>query len=58
MQAESLDLTIDDVLRLHRGWITKLFIDDKKAEKEIIELLYEHRLLVTCGLVHKFENAF
>ena len=48
MEGESFDLTIEDVLGLHRGWITKLFVDDLKTEVEIVELLYERRLLITC----------
>jgi hypothetical protein len=49
MEVESLELTLEDVLRLHRGWITKLFVDDRKTDVEIVELLYECHLLVTCG---------
>jgi hypothetical protein len=49
MQLETLELTVDDILQLHRGWIMKLFVDDKKNEVDIVELLYERSLPVTCG---------
>jgi hypothetical protein len=47
MELEASEFTIEEILCMHRGWITKLFVDDKKSEVEIVELLYERRLVVT-----------
>lgn len=58
MEIESLELTAQDILQLHRGWITKLSVDDNKSEVEIIELLYERRLLITCGYFIFSYNCF
>ena len=57
MEVESLELTVDDVLRLHRGWITKLFVNDRKSEVEIVELLYGRHLLVTCCSLSALQKA-
>lgn len=51
MEVETLELTIEDIVRLHRGYITDLFVEDKKTEVEIVQLLYEHRLFVRCGFL-------
>lgn len=50
MEVESLELTVEDILLLHQGWITKLFVEDKKTEVEIVHLLYERRLSVSCEI--------
>jgi hypothetical protein len=49
MEFQSLDLTIDDILGLHRGWIAQLYVEDRKTEVEIVNLLHERGLFVTCG---------
>lgn len=48
MEVESLEFTLEDILHLHRGWITKVFLEERKTEVEIVELLYEHHLTVSC----------
>lgn len=40
-------LTVLDILRIHRDWITMLFVEQRKTEVEIVELLYEHNLPVS-----------
>jgi hypothetical protein len=50
MEVDTLELTIEDILCLHRGWIRKLFIEDRKTEVEIVEQLRDRRLRVTCVL--------
>jgi hypothetical protein len=47
MAIEEFEFTIDDVLAVHRGWITKLFVEDMKSEVEIVQLLYERQFIVT-----------
>ena len=47
LEVESIEYTIDDILCIHRAWITKLYAEDNKSEVEIVELLYERRLVVT-----------
>ena len=49
MEIETFEFTIEDILSMHRWWISKLFIDDKKSEVEIMELLSERRLVATCA---------
>lgn len=46
MEIETYELTIDDVLALHRSWITDLFLIERKSEVEIVELLYNRQLVV------------
>lgn len=46
MEGQAVELTTEDILRMHRHWITMLFVDDKKTEVEIVELLYERHLIV------------
>jgi hypothetical protein len=50
MEAKNLELTIEDILLLHQGWITKLFVEDKKTEVEIVHLLYERHHSVSCEI--------
>lgn len=47
MEIESLELTVDDILNFHRGWITSLYLEDRKTDVEIVGLLYEQGLTVT-----------
>ena len=46
MEGDAYELTVDDVLALHRSWITDLFVTERKTEVEIIELLYHQRFVV------------
>jgi uncharacterized protein YutE (UPF0331/DUF86 family) len=47
MEIQNLEWTIEDVLNMHRYWITKLYVEDKKTEEEIVDLLSERRIVVT-----------
>lgn len=49
----AMEFTIEDILQMHRGWITKLFINDRRSELEILELLYEQRLVVPLSQIHQ-----
>jgi hypothetical protein len=51
MEFDSLELTVEDILNLHRAWITQLYVQDQKTEVEIVSLLNEGRLVVTCELL-------
>jgi len=46
MEIETYELTIDDILALHRSWITDLFVIEGKTEVEIVELLYDRHFVV------------
>jgi hypothetical protein len=48
LEIQNVELSIDDILSLHRHWITKLYIEERKSEEEIVDALYERRLPVTC----------
>jgi hypothetical protein len=47
MEFQNLDLTVEDILNLHLLWITELYVQDRKTEEEIVDLLCERRLIVT-----------
>jgi hypothetical protein len=49
MEPQSLEFTVEDILQSHRCWITELYLNDQKTEEEIVELLHERRVFVTCG---------
>ena len=45
MDFQTLELTVEDILNLHRGWITELYIHDRRTDVEIVALLQEERQL-------------
>ena len=47
MATQHVQLTIEDVLSIHRQWIIKLYVEEYKTEAEIVDLLYDRRLPVT-----------
>ena len=47
MEVQNFELTIEDIANIHRYWITKLYVEEKKTDVEIVGMLYERRLLVT-----------
>ncbi|PVH71210.1 hypothetical protein DL98DRAFT_435612 [Cadophora sp. DSE1049] len=47
MEIQSFKITIEDILSIHRQWITKLYIHDNKTEAEIAGILSEGHLFVT-----------
>jgi hypothetical protein len=51
MDFQNPELTVEDILNLHRGWITELYVQDRKTEVEIVSLLCERRLVVTCEIL-------
>jgi hypothetical protein len=48
MEIRSLELTIEDILLIHRQWMTKLYAEDNKTEAEILGMLHRRRLPVAC----------
>lgn len=48
LEIQNVELSLDDILSLHRHWITKLYVEERKTEEEIVGALYERRLPVTC----------
>ncbi|KAE9368591.1 hypothetical protein N431DRAFT_560976 [Stipitochalara longipes BDJ] len=53
MEPQSLEFTVEDLLQCHRGWITELYVNDKKTEVEILELLHERRIFVTLEQIRR-----
>jgi hypothetical protein len=47
MEVETFEITIEDILNMHRGWITQTFVQDRKTEVEIVQILQERQLVVT-----------
>jgi len=47
MEIQNQEWTVEEVLSMHRYWITKLYVEDKRTEEEIVGLLYERRVVVT-----------
>ncbi|EHL02333.1 hypothetical protein M7I_1678 [Glarea lozoyensis 74030] len=43
----NVELTVEDILSIHRHWVTKLYVQDHKTEEDIVSLLHEARLPVT-----------
>jgi hypothetical protein len=56
MEFQSLELTVEDLLNLHRYWITQLFVQDRKTEEEIVNLLNEGNIIVTCELLPTYDR--
>ncbi|KAH6661866.1 hypothetical protein B0J14DRAFT_313206 [Halenospora varia] len=52
MEVQSFDVTIRDILFIHRQWITKLYAEDNKTEAEIVGMLHNRRLPATLSQVH------
>lgn len=48
MDVQTIEFTVEQLLDLHRYWITELFLVDKKSEEEIINLLHHNQINVTC----------
>jgi uncharacterized membrane protein YfbV (UPF0208 family) len=42
-----LELTIEDILHIHRAWISDLYATSHKWEVEVVELLCERHLTVS-----------
>jgi hypothetical protein len=49
MDLHSFELTLEDILYLHRGWIADLYVQHRKTEAEIVDLVHEFGLRVTYG---------
>ena len=47
MELERIEFTMEDILAIHRGWIEQLYLQNRKTEAEIVELLSQQRLIVT-----------
>lgn len=59
MEIQPPELTVADMLRIHRAWITMLFVEQKKTEAEIVQILYERNISVSWvlhSLSHHFAN--
>ena len=44
---QPMELTVEELLRIHRDWIKMLIIEQRKTEVEIVELLYERNISVS-----------
>lgn len=48
MDSQNIEFTVEQLLDLHRYWITELWLVDKKSEEEIVTLLHRNQIDVTC----------
>lgn len=46
-ESQHIQFTVEQLLELHRYWITELFITDGKTEEEIVEILHVHHIDIT-----------
>ncbi|PVH77297.1 hypothetical protein DL98DRAFT_517405 [Cadophora sp. DSE1049] len=54
MEIQTLDLTDEDLLSIHRYYITCLYLEDKKTDIEIVQHLYEkYKFQVTLPQIRK-----
>jgi hypothetical protein len=53
MEFQNLEFTLEDMLELHREWISKLYVEDLRSETEIVELLRERRLVVRASQIRE-----
>lgn len=53
MEVQNVQLTIIDILNIHRDWIIKLYREDLKTEEEIVEQLREKGLAPTTFQIHQ-----
>jgi hypothetical protein len=44
---EQFELTMEDILEFHRGWLTQLYVEERKTEVEIIHELEDRRCIVS-----------
>ncbi|KUJ24476.1 uncharacterized protein LY89DRAFT_551685, partial [Mollisia scopiformis] len=44
---QHMEFSIEDILDMHRHWITKLYVEDGKTDVEIVGLLRERGFIVT-----------
>jgi hypothetical protein len=42
-----VELTTEDILQIHRDWISDLYTDYHKSAVEIVQLLYERQITVS-----------
>ncbi|PQE20345.1 hypothetical protein CJF30_00001637 [Rutstroemia sp. NJR-2017a BBW] len=49
-----VQFTVEQLLELHRYWITELFITDGKTEEEIVEILHVHHIDITQNKLHSY----
>jgi len=47
MDLEQIEFTMEEVLTIHREWIAKLYVQERKTEAEITNLLSHQKLIVT-----------
>ncbi|KAH7336574.1 hypothetical protein BKA65DRAFT_36891 [Rhexocercosporidium sp. MPI-PUGE-AT-0058] len=54
MEIQTIELTEEDLLNMHRYYVTSLYLEDRKTVVEIVELLHEkYKLSVTVSQVTK-----
>lgn len=47
MEIQQIELSVEDILNMHKSWISKLFVEDNRSEVEIVQELQEHHLTVS-----------
>jgi len=54
MEYNELELTLEEMLSIHRVWIISLYTDEHKSEREIVTILCDRGLPVTLSHIRKF----
>lgn len=47
MEAEDIQFTLEQILNVHRPWITQLYVQECKTEQDIVSLLQERGFHIT-----------
>lgn len=52
MEFERIEFTMEDILAIHQGWISELYVQERRTEAEIVAALSKQNLIVTYVLSH------
>ncbi|RQM08366.1 hypothetical protein DH86_00002622 [Scytalidium sp. 3C] len=53
MPAEDIQFTLEQILNVHRPWITQLYVQECKTEQDIVSLLQERGFHITTAQIHR-----
>ncbi|ESZ98743.1 hypothetical protein SBOR_0849 [Sclerotinia borealis F-4128] len=54
MERPRIEYTVEQLINLHRYWITEQFYTDKRSEEEILKLLHLRDINVTLETLHSY----
>ncbi|KAH8813052.1 hypothetical protein F5884DRAFT_322150 [Xylogone sp. PMI_703] len=53
MEIENVQFTLEQILNIHRSWITKLYVQECKSEEEIVSILGGRGFQITVAQLHR-----